>query len=713
MAPPSPPARGTPHLTALNAAVLYLAIAVLWLVFTEQILQAIVDAAVPLSRAQLLKSIAFMVMTAGLLYGIVRQSLLSERDIQRSLRASERRAAALFNGGSDPVLVFPVGTDGSLAPLIDVNDPACRSLGRGREALLSLPAEAVLSGGALAVLQAIPPGERRMGEGWLLAGDGARVPVEVHACRLVLGEQPVVLATTRDLSARRAAEQALQDSERRYRLLAENANDLIWTLDACGRLDYLSPSAQRLMGADLETIQASPERFARPELEAAIARVRAGQQARAQLEIPFSLPSGALVWLEVCLSELRDAQGRVQGILGISRDISARRAAEIRQHQALQQLHQAQKMEAVGTLAGGVAHDLNNLLAIILGNAEMAAMESSASSKRIARIQMAAERGSALVEKLLLFSRQQPAAAQPTDLNAVITGLLAMVGQLLGAQIAVEVDLDPHIDTVSVDPTQLDQVLLNLAVNARDAMPDGGTLRFETDVLSLSNQEGLPDGRYVRIRVSDTGTGMDADTCARAFEPFFTTKDVGKGTGLGLSTAYGILQEHGGAIRLRSSVGRGTTFSLLLPAIDAAPTNTAAPAPLPVVAPPSASGRRVLVVEDDPLVQGMLVEALSRQGFVAQTARSLAEARGLLVDPGLTLMVCDVVLPDGIGYALPSERPGLPVLMISGYGQEDLAARYPALAGAAPLLRKPFSLQQLSAAIAGLLVDEAARPRPS
>jgi two-component system cell cycle sensor histidine kinase/response regulator CckA len=282
--------------------------------------------------------------------------------------------------------------------------------------------------------------------------------------------------------------------------------------------------------------------------------------------------------------------------------------------------------------------------------------------------------------------------------------VLEMLGQLLGARITVEAALGSQLRMVSADPTQLEQVLLNLAVNARDAMPDGGTLRFETDLLDLTGQDSLQDGQYVRIRVSDTGLGMSAEVRARVFEPFFTTKEIGKGTGLGLSTAYGILQEHGGDIRLRSSLGRGTTFSLLLPATDAmAPAAATAPEPPPALVTATASGHAILVVEDEVLVRGMISEGLSRLGHTVVTAASLKDARAhMIAHPPFDLMICDVVLPDGLGYALLSPQAA-PALMISGHSREQLASQSTSYLPAAPHLHKPFSLQQLSEAVGSLL----------
>ncbi|MFT4975675.1 MAG: PAS domain S-box-containing protein, partial [Myxococcota bacterium] len=378
----------SPHLTALKAAVTYLAIAILWLVFTEQILQALVDSAVQLSRAQLLKSLVFMAMTAGLLYWVARRSLAAERTAQRSLRESQARSAALFNGSSDPVFVFPLAPDGRFGPLSEVNDLACRQLGLDRDTLHTMRLTDLASPAITEPLQALQPEAEIMLEGHLLPASGPPLPVEVHARRLSLDKQGFVIATARDLSFRQAAERAVQDSERRYRLLAENAHDLIWTLDVDGALSYLSPSAERLLGISRAAIRANPDAFSQPELRAAIIRILKGHSERELLEISVVPTVRPPCWLEVELSPLRDPSGSGEGILGISRDITARRAVEAQQRQALQQLHQAQKMEAVGTLAGGVAHDLNNLLAIIIGNTELAALAPDAPQKRLDRIQM-------------------------------------------------------------------------------------------------------------------------------------------------------------------------------------------------------------------------------------------------------------------------------------------------------------------------------------
>ena len=702
-----PPPHEPAHLTAFKAATIYLAIALLWLLFTEQLLNAIVDAAVKLSLAQIFKSIAFMVMTSGLLYWLVWRSLLTERMIQLNLRYSQARAEALFQGSTDLVFVFPREPG---QPFSEVNDHACKHLGLSREALCARTVEEFFSAQIASMLRALEPGDECMMECPLQSQHEHPLPVEIHARCIQLGKQNLVIASARDLSARKTAESALQESERRYRLLAENATDVIWTLEQDNTLSYVSPSAERVLGTGPNEHRADSPHFLEPVLTQALQRMWHKESDHEQHALAFLHPDGSQRWLEVYLSHLLDSSGVIQGILGVSRDITARRRAEDKERSALQQLHQAQKMEAVGTLAGGVAHDLNNFLAVIIGNADMAAMDQTMSKKRIQQIQMAAERASALVQKLLLFSRQQPAMPKPADLNTIILALKDMVCQLLGPQIQLDLQLSSEPHMARVDRNQLEQVLLNLSVNARDAMPSGGVLRIETDTLNLLEQDLLAPGCYIRIRVSDNGTGMDEATQGRIFEPFFTTKEVGKGTGLGLSTAYGILQDHKGDIKVSSTLGVGTTFTLLLPTTTpitfsarVAPTTT-------VLKPPPLNLLHVLVVEDERLVQTMIAEALEQQGCTVTLMSSVQKAQKALQGPhDYNILISDVVLPDGVGYSLVKNT--IPTLMISAYAPEDLRQRYAEFIPEAPLLRKPFSLKRLTDALRHLL--EAAQERES
>lgn len=418
--------------------------------------------------------------------------------------------------------------------------------------------------------------------------------------------------------------------------------------------------------------------------------------------------------VELSFSRLETTSGPIR--VAAVRDIS-----EKLQHQAereelrLRLEHsQASRMEAVGQLAGGIAHDFNNLLGVIINYADFAISELEdrpAVREDIEQILTAANRAAELTHQLLVFSRRKDEPRRPVDLNEVLGSIEKLLRRALGEHIELVTDLSPELATVVVDPSQLEQAVINLAANARDAMPDGGVLEIATANVELGagDLEGrsadLTPGPHVRLTVSDSGTGMDQETIDRAFEPFFTTKHPA-GTGLGLATVYGTVKSHGGDIRLSSEPGRGTTVEIDLPASAAAP-EPSSPSDLPAAA--SGQGERVLVVEDDESVRRMIVRALSEGGYNVVDRPGASEALELLDDPGesFALLVTDVVMPGLHGGELAQEartlRPKLPVLFVSGYN--ELALRQTESGESADLLEKPFTANALLGAVRRVIVE--------
>lgn len=398
---------------------------------------------------------------------------------------------------------------------------------------------------------------------------------------------------------------------------------------------------------------------------------------------------------------LSGRDGRVEGVIGVAIDITERRRTEAALRQSREQLLQAQKMEAVGRLAGGVAHDFSNLLTSISGFATFARDALPAGHRaheHLDEVLKAAARGAALTQQLLAFARRRAVQPAVTDLNALVAGVQKMLEMLLGEDVELVADLAEGLWPVRVDPAQWEQVLVNLAVNARDAMEGGGGLRISTANVTLAAEDPrrpheLPAGDYVLLAVQDTGRGMDDDVKAHLFEPFFTTKEPGKGTGLGLATCYGIVRQSGGAIAMDSAVGRGTTARILLPRAAAAPHEAQRPAPGSALP----GGREtVLLVEDDLLVRSMAVRTLREHGYRVLEAANGEEALALSgsdAEP-IHLLVTDVVMPlcDGrqLALRLAAQRPDLPVLFVTGHG-ESAAAR----AAAGARLEKPFTPQDL------------------
>ena len=382
-------------------------------------------------------------------------------------------------------------------------------------------------------------------------------------------------------------------------------------------------------------------------------------------------------------------------------DVTERRQAEEERRRLEEQLRQSQKMEAVGRLAGGIAHDFNNLLMVIMGHGELLRRSLDANDPRLRKVQHvmgASERAARLVRQLLAFSRKQVMEPQVVDLNDLVSDTARMLRPLLGEDVEVVTRLDPALGRVRVDPAQIEQVLMNLAVNARDAMPSGGTITLETADVSVPASGETPPARQAALTVRDTGHGMDEKTRAQAFEPFFTTKAGSGGTGLGLSTVYGIVQQSGGHIAVESAPGRGSCFRILLPCAEGPGEAREAG---PAAAAPPAGGETVLVVEDEPAIRALACEMLESHGYLTLGAGSGEEALGLAVRHAgpIDLLLADVVMPGLAGPALAERfavvRPHTRVLFMSGYAGDDLARR--GLADdAAHFLPKPFTQDLLA-----------------
>lgn len=416
-------------------------------------------------------------------------------------------------------------------------------------------------------------------------------------------------------------------------------------------------------------------------------------------------------WVETRSVPLRDTSGRIEAVLSVSRDITERRRAdeELRKTQA--QLVQAQRMEAIGRLAGGIAHDFNNILTVINGYSEVVLRqlgEVDPLHDPVSEILKAGRRAAALTSQLLAFSRRQVLSPRVVSLNDVVAETERMLRRLIGEHIEFVTALAPDLGPVRVDPTQLVQVIMNLSVNARDAMPDGGKLRIATanvdlDGLDAARPADVPPGTYVMLSVSDTGTGMTPEVLAQAFEPFFTTKAAGQGTGLGLATVYGIVKQSGGYISVSSEPRRGTVFRILFPRVDGpveAPAADAAPVPQ------EARGV-LLVVEDDPSLQKLVRHILTSRGYEVLEAGCAEEAEriGRERRGPIDLLLTDMVLPGeggcAVARALRQVRPGLRIVYMSGYS-EEMAMRQ-GLEPDARLLQKPFTPEALLEAVRGAL----------
>ncbi len=535
----------------------------------------------------------------------------------------------------------------------------------------------------------------------------------VSAARAALRARSRQLAV-RDLNATLEARvqertQALAASEAQARATFDSFPECMFTLRVADGGAFLfeaaNPAAERAAGLPAAAIGGRPAGAVLPPDDAAAVEeqfrqcVAAGASLSFTAALRFPALSGTF---EATLTPLRDTRGRIARLLAVFRDVTARNALEAR-------LRQAQKLEAVGQLTGGVAHDFNNLLQVVISGLTL--IERGDDPERRAllldSVRRAAHRGGELTKRLLTVARRQSLRPEPIDLGAWLDeGAGELLTRTLRGDIRTELRVPPGLPPVQADPNELELAVLNLAVNARDAMPGGGTLTItaEPAVLDgLADPDGL-HGAFVRFTVADTGTGMSEDTQARVFEPFFTTKGVGQGTGLGLAQVYGFARQSGGGVRLRSRPGEGTAVSLLLPVSDAAVPRAAAPAGGAATARP-AGGAAVLVCEDDDDVAALAVDMLEQLGHRPTRVGTAAAALGALADGrAVDLLFTDVLMPGGMdGLALAREarcrRPGLPVLLTTGYTGAGAAA----VPRGMPMLRKPYKFPDLAEALQSAL----------
>jgi PAS domain S-box-containing protein len=547
------------------------------------------------------------------------------------------------------------------------------------------------------------------------AANGARRHVVFHKATFPdpTGGVGGLVGMITDITALKQAEAELRQSEHRFRLMAETIQDVFWIATPhIGKTVYVSPGFDYIWGRTSEALYRNPKLFLETVHPEDRERVKAEIIAARERGIPWDheyriiRPDGTVRWILNRGFPVRDDQGRVILFTGVATDVT--------EHKALEgQLLQAQKMEAVGRLAGGVAHDFNNLLMAITGYGELMrakVLKDDPLYGYLENILQAGERAAALTQQLLTFSRQKIIQPQVMDLNRVILDLEAMLRRLIGEDIDLEVVTSRKAEAVKADPGQVGQIVMNLVVNARDAMPQGGRLTLKTAALEFKKSRytrfgPAPPGAYVRLEVQDTGVGMDEATQAHVFEPFFTTKEIGKGTGLGLSTVYGIVKQSGGYLDLESSPGAGSTFTVYLPRLEAMVERPKAKIPIT----DSFQGEEtVLLVEDEDMLRGLLAKFLRLYGYTVLEARHGGEA--LLTCeryPGpIHLMVTDVVMPQMSGRELADRltplRPEMKVLYMSGY-TEDALVQHGVADLSVAFLQKPFRPIELARRVHAVL----------
>ncbi|MBW6525758.1 PAS domain S-box protein [Sphingomonas sp. RHCKR7] len=565
------------------------------------------------------------------------------------------------------------------------------------------------------------------------ASDGSVRWLAVRGRGLFEGERCVrAIGTVIDVTARKREADALRESEARFRMLADSLPALVWLTDGELNLTFASEGFRAILGVAPEDVVAGGWLSLLPsELRAAAARrLVERQRARDPLSGDYRLltRAGGERWVHAearprflgetflgyvgCAIDVTEAHLAGERLEARVEERTAELTRQIAEREKVEQtLHQLQRLEAIGQLTSGVAHDFNNLLTVVLGNVEMVSRAAARGAmtpralEQLDHVRAAAERGATLTAQLLAFSRRQRLEAKVVDLNAAVTGLVPLLESTLGRSIAIEAAVCDQPWPAMVDPTQLELILLNLAINARDAMPGGGTLRVSTANVTLGapvRPEEPSAGDYVRVAVSDTGTGMTAEVLARAFEPFFTTKEVGKGSGLGLAQVFGFAKQSGGGVRIDTAPNEGTRVSVYLPRAEAAPSVAAEGEERGGGG--SVAGRRVLVLDDEDRVREITADALRDAGCrVVEAADGAAALEALDADPAIEAVVADVAMPlmTGVEFARRARqrRPRLAVLFVTGYADAEELAGVPA----PQVIRKPYTRAQLIERLAALL----------
>ncbi|MFT3927676.1 MAG: PAS domain-containing protein [Myxococcales bacterium] len=523
------------------------------------------------------------------------------------------------------------------------------------------------------------------------------------------GSVRLILGTLSDVTPRKQVEQALceseerlnraQSSEERFRELAENISECLWIASPDKRqMHYVSPAYETIWGRSCRSLIQEPASWLNAlhaeDRERVLREVANQVDGRYDVEYRVVRPDGQVRWVHDRAFPVRDSQGRAIRIVGVVEDITNAKSLE-------DQFRQSQKMEAIGRLAGGVAHDFNNLLTVIGMQAESAQRTRDLPlrvQESLGQIRDAADRAANLTQQLLLFGRRQVMRARDLDVNELVVEASKLLSRVIGEDVRLELSLHPGSLSVHADRGMLDQIMLNLAINARDAMPHGGRLSISTHLLVVDEHPSLPPGAYVQIQVSDTGVGIPVDVLPRVFEPFFTTKEQGKGTGLGLATVFGIVQQHKGSIAVTSELGQGTTFTIMLPLNPNAPKQLSRGG-----APPKEFGtghETVLLVEDEGGVRRLVHGVLEQHGYHVLSAANGHEALRLWREQHgkIAMLVTDMVLPEGmtgleLARSLSAASPSLKVICTSGYRSESVEPLSKDID--VHFMQKPFSCEQL------------------
>jgi PAS domain S-box-containing protein len=554
-------------------------------------------------------------------------------------------------------------------------------------------------------------GRFRRGDGtyrWLKSVSSPRFGPDGELNGFIGAATDITLAKEAELRLKALVEERtaeLASSEARFRAIFDTVLEVLVLLDTDGTVLALNdrkeawrhPEPDEAIGMkfwDSPTLKAYPQHI--PVVKRGVKQAASGKAFTTQ--VAMEKPGVPTAYLDVAFQPVKDRDGAVIYILFEARDITDLKAAQ-------EQLRQSQKMEALGQLTGGIAHDFNNLLTVVVGGLDLVTkrVEDSKLKRYAANALTAAERGARLTGQLLAFSRVQRLEVRPVEIGPLIQNMRPLLKNVLGPGITKEFDLDDTCIPVMADPTQLEVAVLNLAINARDAMPQGGVLKFVTRSAQIESDPELDDGNYVELCISDTGIGMDEEIASRAFEPFFTTKEIGKGTGLGLSMVYGMARQSGGTARIETAPGEGTAIKLFFKAAKA-PAESAIVSDSDECTPPEQKSASILVVDDDPDVRSFIAEALADEGYRVRDCPDGKCGLEAYADECPDLVVLDFVMPAMSGAEVASrileQAPDQKILFVSGYSETDAIKR---IAPNSPLLAKPFRSDALCRAVRSAL----------
>lgn len=651
------------------------------------------------------------------------RDITEQKEAEEALRKREERYRLLFNSSNDVVLVHGIAPDGRPGKITEANDVACELLGYSRDELIRM---SPLDLDAPETVERVPEVMARLKtekhaiwEGVHVGKAGRRIPVEISNHLFDLDGEPTIFAAIRDISGRKKLEQTIESERSLLLTLIDSLPDYVYLKDRDSRFVLSNRAQAELLGVNnpAELIGKSVHDFISKDLadryRSDDLRVMESGVAVTNVKEPLEIARGGQREVLTTKVPILDEAGAVTGLVGISRDITELSRVEQERVKLQEQLQQSQKMEAIGVLAGGIAHDFNNILQAIIGYCEILELELPRSNQKyVTEITKAAQRAAALTARLLAFSRKQTLRPEVVDTKDLIRSVHMMLERVIGEDIELRTLIDPGTGNFLADPGQMVQVLLNLAVNSRDAMPSGGKLTIETSNRTLDEtyvieHPGAKAGQYIRIAVSDTGVGMDHETLSRVFEPFFTTKEKGKGTGLGLSTVYGIVKQSEGYINCYTELGKGTTFTIYLPQSSAqvAQPLTRSDAPAPK------GTETILLVDDDSAVRSIEKHALEEAGDLVIEASGGEEALAL-VSRGcieVDILVTDVVMPRMSGKELAQKLTGLcpsvKVIYVSGY-PANVISYHGILEAGLNFLQKPFGSIELLAKVRKIIDGE-------